>query len=163
MSDLLLGLDADVVLVRAPHRWRVTQVRRVLVPIGGVRDHSRVRARLLASLSRTDACEITFLRTIPPGASLAEKRRAERELRAIASDEAEGHFEIVIEEASDPKEVILRRADESDLVLMGLKRDRRSGRAIGAVALEVAAGTDVPLILIGARRPRALRRGATGP
>jgi amino acid transporter len=162
VSELLLGLDADVVLVRAPHRWRVAQVRRVLVPIGGVRDHSRLRARLLASLSRTDTCAVTFLHTVPPTASPEERLRAERELRAIARDEAGGQFELVVEEAEDPREAILRRAAHTDLVLMGLQRDRRAGRAIGALALAIAVESDVPLILIGARRARGFGRAPTG-
>ncbi|MCP5057280.1 MAG: amino acid permease [bacterium] len=159
VSELLLGLDADVVLVRAPHRWCVAQVRRVLIPIGGVRDHSRVRARLLASLSRTDECALTFLRTVPPSASPEERLRAERELRVLARDEAGGQFEIVIEDAVDPREAILRRAAETDLVLMGLQRDRRAGRAIGPLALAITTESEVPLILIGARRVRGFGRG----
>jgi amino acid transporter len=135
VSELLLGLDADVVLVRAPHRWRVAQVRRVLVPIGGVRDHSRVRARLLASLSRTDTCAVTFLRTVPPTASPEERLRADRELRSLARDEAGGQYELVIEEAADPREAILRHAADTDLVVMGLHRDRSTGRAIGDLSL----------------------------
>lgn len=88
--------------------------------------------------------------------------RAERELRALAGDEAGGQYEIVVEEADDPREAILRRAADTDLVLMGLRRDRRAGRVIGALALAIAAESDVPLILIGARGARAPLRGGTG-
>jgi APA family basic amino acid/polyamine antiporter len=158
IEDLIARLDADVVVLRAPYRWHVAHVRRVLVPIGGTRDHSRLRARLLASLSRTDACAITFLRTVPPGTSAESRRRVERELRAIARDEAEGQYEVVVEEATDPRESILRHASEADLVLMGLRRDRGAGDAIGSLALAFARASEVPLILIGSRRGRALRR-----
>jgi amino acid transporter len=158
LEDLIAQLDADVVLVRAPRRWRVEQVRRVLVPIGGTREHSRPRARVLASLGRSEACEITFLRTVRRSAPDDVRRRAERDLRALARDEAEGQYEVVVEEADHPREAILRHAAAADLVLMGLQRDRLAGHAIGRLVQSVAAGSDVPLVLIGSRRRRARRR-----
>ncbi len=158
LEDLIARLSADVVVVRAPHRWRVDEVRRVLVPIGGTRDHSRLRARLLASLSRTEACTITFLRAVAPSDSVGERRRVERELRELARDECEGHYEVIVEAAADPQAAILAHAAETDLVLMGLRRDLLAGDAIGRLALAVAAGSEVPLILIGSRRGRAVRR-----
>ncbi len=159
LESLLMQIDADVVVVRAPHRWRVASVRRVLVPIGGQRDHSRLRARMLASLSRMDRCEVTFLRTVTRSASPEVWRRTERELREIARDEAEGQYEVVVEEAEDPLAAIVRRAADTDLLLMGLQRDPSARHALGRLVLAVAAESNVPLILIGGRRGRTLRRG----
>jgi hypothetical protein len=160
LEALIDTLDSDVVVVRAPRRWRIAGVRRVLVPIGGRRDHSRLRARLLASLSRSEECSITFLGTVPPAAPAALRARTERELRALARDEAEGHYEVIIEEADQASEAILRHATDTDLVVMGMRRDRGPSMAIGTLALAVARGSDVPLILLGGRRGGAIGRRA---
>jgi APA family basic amino acid/polyamine antiporter len=151
LEAMVSPLDADVVIVRAPRRWRIAQVRRVLVPIGGRGDHSRARARLLASLTRSDECAITFLRTLPPGLPDGQARQARREVQALARDEVEGRFEVAVEEVEDPCAVILRHAAESDLVVLGLQHARGTGRVFGRIVREVAESSDVPLILIGAR------------
>jgi len=157
LEALLARLDADVVLVRAPRRWRIARVRRVLVPMGGQRDHSRLRARLLASLTRSDACAISFLRTVPPETSPKLRRRWERELRALAGDEVEGHYEVIVEEAAETCEAILRHAADTDLVVMGVRQRRGPSRGLGTRVLEVARASDVPLIVVGSRSGRPIR------
>jgi len=159
LERLISRLDADVVIVRAKHRWQVANVRRVLVPIGGQRHHSQLRARLLASLSRTESCQLRFLRALPPGSSPEVCRRTERGLRALARDEAAGVHEVIIEEAADPREPILRHAAEMDLVVMGIRRDRSGGFSLGELAFSIARESDVPLVLIGARSGRVAARG----
>ncbi|MDH5305662.1 MAG: amino acid permease [Myxococcales bacterium] len=157
LEGLISRLGADVVIVRAQHRWRIASVRRVLVPIGGRRAHSQLRARLLASLSRLESCHVTFLRTVAPGSSPQLRRRAEHELRVLAQDEAPGAHALLVEDAVDPREAILRQAGESDLVVMGIRRDRTQGFSLGDLVMSVARDSDVPLVLIAARPPR---RGA---
>ena len=161
LEAMLSLLEADVVVLHAPRRWRIAQVRRVLVPLGGRGDHSRARARLLASLTRSDECAITFLRTLSPDLTLDQQRQSRREVQALARDEAEGHFEVQVEEADDVCEAILRHAAETDLVVMGIQHARGTGRAFGRIVRRVAESSDVPLILIGSRgrrrRPRRWR------
>jgi APA family basic amino acid/polyamine antiporter len=152
LEALIARLDADVVVVRAPRRWRVAGVRRVLVPTRGGRDHSRLRARLLASLTRTDECRITFLGIASPSASPELRRRAERDLRALARDEAEGSFEALIEDTGEVRETILRHAADTDLLVMGMQRGR--SRSLGALAMEIARDSEIPMVLIGDRRAR---------
>jgi len=159
LERLISRLGADVVIVRAKHRWRVATVRRVLAPIGGRRDHSQLRARLLASLSRSESCQVRFLRTVPPGSSAETRRRAESELRALARDEASGAHDVLVEEAADPREAILRHSGEMDLVVMGIRRDRARGFSFGELVLSVARESDVPLVLIGARPRGVAARG----
>jgi nucleotide-binding universal stress UspA family protein len=158
LEGLISRLGADVVILRAQHRWRIASVRRVLVPIGGRREHSRLRARLLASLSRTEGCHVTFLRTVPPGTSTELHRRTQRELRALARDEAGGAHETLVEEAANPLEAILRHALDSDLIVLGIRRDRATGSTLGDLVMTVARETDAPLVLLGARHVGA-RRG----
>jgi hypothetical protein len=156
LEALITQLDVDVAMLRAPRRWRVAGVRRVLVPLGGLGHHSRLRARLLASLDRNDDCEITFLRSVPPDATPAERRRAEREVRARASDEAEGHFQVLIETEADPVDAIVRHAGETDLIVMGFQHGQDMRSLFGPFIRQVIDRCDAPLILLGSRRPRSL-------
>jgi amino acid transporter len=156
LEALITQLDVDVAMLRATWRWRVAGVRRVLVPLGGLGHHSRLRARMLASLNRNDDCEITFLRSVPPDATPAERRKAEREVRARASDEAEGHFEVVIETEADPVAAIVRHAAEADLIVMGFQHGPDMRSLFGPFIREVMDRCEAPLILLGSRRPRSL-------
>ncbi len=155
LEALVSPLDAHVVVLRAPRRWRIAQVRRVLVPLGGRGDQSVPRARLLASLTRTPGCTLTILRTLPPGLSRDEVRQARREVRRLARDEVEGPFELEIEETDDVIAAILKHAADVDLVVMGIQHARGRGRAFGRLVRRIVEASDVPLIVIGARgRPR---------
>jgi hypothetical protein len=135
----------------------MTSARRVLVPVAGRQDHSRLRARLLASLSRSGATSMTFLRTIHPAADPAERRRVERGLKAMARDEAAGPYEVVVEEDEHPRAAILRRVAESDLVVLGMPRGERHRGGIGGLAGMIARQSTVPLVLIGTRTGRSRR------
>ena len=152
LEGLISRVDADVVIVRAPLRWRIEKARRILVTVKGRRDHSELRARLLGSLSRSSEPAVTFLCALPSDASPDRRRRVERTVRQLARDEAAGPYGVEFEYADDPVEPIVRMGEGSDLVVMGMERRARGEPAIGAFALEVARRTDVPLILLGRRR-----------
>lgn len=153
LERLIGQLAADIVIAHAPHRWRMADAGRILLPIRGRREHSRLRTRVIASLSRTGARGLTFLRILPPSTPEAERRRAERDARSLARDEATGPYEVVVELTDRPADAILEHAAAADLVVMGTERDAREWRGFGEVALAIARETDVPLVLIG-RRPR---------
>ena len=156
LEGLLAGLSSDVVIVRAPHRWRMDNAQRVLVPIGGRREHSHLRARLLASLSRSGERSLEFLHAVSPATPPDERRRVEREMRAMARDEAAGPYNVEVEVTGDPGEAIIRRAAEADLVVMGMQRRERGQRPLGELALAIANRTNVPLVLISRRPERSL-------
>ena len=156
-EGLISRLDSDVVILRAPHRWQMASARRVLIPVAGRQDHSRLRARLLASLSRSGARSMTFLRTIRPAADPAERRRVERGLKAMARDEAAGPYEVVVEEDEHPRAAILRRVAESDLVVLGMPRGEQNRGGIGGLAGMIARQSTIPLVLIGTRTGRSRR------
>jgi nucleotide-binding universal stress UspA family protein len=147
------------VILRAPRRWSLEAARRVLVPIGGGRDQSHLRARLLSSLVRTGNRDITYFHTIPSGASSEDAARAERDLRNLARDEVPGPHQVLVERTDDPQGVIVRRAAESDLVVMGTQRRGRGNAQIGRLPILIARQIDVPLILISRRAQRSLPLG----
>ena len=88
LEDLMSRVEGDVVILRAPSNWNVDQVRKILVPSGGRRDQSPIRARLIGNLCRTAPREVTYLRVLPTTTDAATERRARRELRKLARDEA---------------------------------------------------------------------------
>ena len=120
----------------------------------GRRDHNHLRARLLASLSRLRNRSVTFLRALPTATASDTRRRFERVIRELAQDEAAGPYEVVFEYTDRPREAIIRRALESDLVVMGVQRRSRGQPALGQLPFSIAQETDVPLVLIAGRPKR---------
>ena len=151
LETLIANIGADVVIVRAPHRWRMAEATRILVPVRGRRVHSHLRARLLASLSRTTTPTLTFVTALPEGTGADARRRTRRAVNQLARDEAGGAYRVEIQRTDDPVGEIARRAEASDLVVMGMERRGGADPSIGPFALEVATRTTVPLILLGRR------------
>ncbi|WP_423928815.1 amino acid permease [Candidatus Palauibacter sp.] len=151
LEGLISNIEADVVIVRAPPRWRISEATRILVPVGGRSAHSHLRARLLASLSRSSAPTLTFVRALPPGTGADSRRRFESVIDRLARDEAAGPYRVELEFTDDPVACIARRAEANDLVVMGMENRGRERPSIGPFALEVARKTTVPLILLGRR------------
>jgi nucleotide-binding universal stress UspA family protein len=162
LESLLAELDVDVVIVRAPRRWRMDEAKRVLVPIGGRREHSHLRARLLASLFRSGERSLTFLGALPATASRDIRRRAERDLRDLARDEAVGPHTVEVDSTDNPREAIIRRATDADLVIMGMQRRERGQRPLGELVTAIAQETDVPLVLISRRSTLTLSIPGSG-
>lgn len=150
IENLMSDIDCDVVVLRAPPGWQLSTVRRVLVPVGGRRDQSRLRARLLGSLHRTGEREVTYLGVFPEDAGDETCARARRDLRELAHDEA-GGARVEVVRAADVVAELASHAAESDLVVLGLRRLRRRQKAFGETILRLAAATECPLILISSR------------
>ncbi|RMH23157.1 MAG: amino acid permease [Acidobacteria bacterium] len=151
VEALLAAVDADVVVLRAPQGWRLSQVRRVLVPAGGRRDQSDLRARLLATLARTGVGDVTYLRVFPLDAPAERLARARRELEAQAQDEAARGARIELVTAGDVAGAVVERAEDCDLVILGLRRLARRRRVFGDLVLDLARRTDCGLLLIARR------------
>ncbi len=151
LEGLISAIDADIVIVRAPPRWRVSDAKRILVPVRGQRVHSPLRARLIASLSRTSPPAITFVQALPPDTRPDVLQRHQKTIQRIARDEAAGPYEVEINVVEDPIEHIVRKASSCELVVMGMESRRQHKPSIGPFALEVARRTSVPIILLGCR------------
>jgi len=149
LETLVDTLESDVVVLRAPQGWKIADAQRVLIPLGGRGHHSRLRTRLIASLARSRERSLTFLGTIRPDATPESRRRFERALRALAQDEAVGAHQVQIEVAEHPLDAIIGGAAASDLVIMGMHRHGRNGRALGQLSLTLGRRTHVPFVLIG--------------
>lgn len=153
IERLMELVDCDVVVLRAPYGWQLSSVKRVLVPVGGHADQSQLRARLLATLCRSGAEQVTYLRTIPPGTSSRTRRLAEREVALLARDEAHHDCHETLVETEDVVAEVCRQAAEYDLTILGLQHLGRRQRRIGKIPVAIANQTEGPLILIGERGP----------
>ncbi len=148
---LLGALDAEIVVLRAPTGWQPTQVRRVLVPVAGQGGHDALLARLLSSLTRGNAREITFFRVLPESATEKERRSAQRDLRHRADDEAGRSARVELVTSADPISAVAARAEQSDLIIVGIQRLGRQHKLFGSFTRQLAARTQCPLIAISRR------------
>jgi nucleotide-binding universal stress UspA family protein len=102
---------------------------------------------------------VTFFHTVPAASPADTRHRIERDLAALARDEAAGPYEVVVEPTDDPRSAIVRHAAGADLVVMGTERRGRGRPRIGDMPLAIARETGVPLLMISRRPTRALELG----
>ncbi len=153
IEKILRSVDCDVVVLRAPQGWQLTDVKRILLPVGGHSDQSKLRARLLANLCRSGVEQITYLRTVATGASDRVRKQAEREVALLARDEAPRVCRQLIVEAEDIVGAVCAQAGDHDLMILGLQHLGRRQRRIGRIPLEIAKRSQCPLIFIGEPGP----------
>lgn len=148
LEQLLSTLDSNVVVLRSRKDWRLSDASRVLIPVAGRGGHEHLRAMLLGSLLRTSVREVLFLRVLPSNSESDELRRAERDLRRLAEDEARSRFSVEVVVSESPVETIARYADAADLIILGVQRIGRREKIFGHVTREVARRTDCPIIVM---------------
>ena len=151
LEKLMSRVEGDVVILRAPSNWNVDQVRKILVPAGGRRDQSPVRARLIGNLCRTAQREVTYLRALPATTDAVTERRAARDLRKLARDEAPGDSTVTVILSDDVVNEVVGRAVDCDLLVLGLQRLGRRRKVFGERVLEIAEHTTCPLLMISRR------------
>ncbi|MCJ7754930.1 MAG: universal stress protein, partial [Thermoanaerobaculales bacterium] len=151
LEELMSRVEGDVVILRAPSNWNVDQVRKILVPSGGRRDQSPVRARLIGNLCRTAPREVTYLRGMPTATDATTERRARRDLRKLARDEAPGDSTVEVVLSDQVVGEVVGRASDCDLLVLGLQRLGRRQKTFGSRVLEIAEHTTCPLLMISRR------------
>jgi len=148
---LLGALDADIVVLRARKDWKLSEAKRILVPIAGRGGHDELLARLLGSLTRTGEREVTFLRVLPTRESQHHVRRARRELNRVADDKLREHYEVEVVQDDDPLSFVAERAEQSDLLVLGVQRLGRRNKLFGDFARAIAPRTSCPLMVLSRR------------
>ncbi|MCA9970507.1 MAG: universal stress protein, partial [Anaerolineales bacterium] len=152
LAQLANEVASDVIVLRPPFTgWDITQVRRVLVPVGGQSAHDALRARLLSSLWRAAQPQITFLQIVPPETPPEARQKTAAALLRYAREEVPGEPAAQVVAATNVTETVTAHAREADLVILGLQRAGRRQRVFGDVTLRVARDTDCALILISRR------------
>ena len=152
LNWLLNEVRSDVVLSRIPPQWRFQEMRRVLVPVGGHRDQSDLRARMIGSLCRgSERLEVVYLGIVRPSDGKEEAQELERDIHLLADDEAAAHSRVVILRRDDVSEAVAEVATSTDLVVLGMQR-LQGRRAFGSIPLRVARETDCAVLMISRRR-----------
>jgi nucleotide-binding universal stress UspA family protein len=151
LDQLMSQVDCDIVVLRAPKGWQLADAHRITVPIAGRGGHDRLLARLLASLSRSNQRDITFLRVLPEQATAQERRQAEHDLKRSARVLCLSSTESTVVGSDSAVDVVAEHADQSDLAILGVQRVSRRQKLFGQFALQVARKTSCPMILISRR------------
>ena len=151
VERLISRVDCDVALLRAPPRWKLAAVHRILIPIAGRTGHDMLRARLLSSLYRAGVEQFRFLRILPPASTESECRQAEQAYAAFIRNEIPGRFDVKAVRYDDPAEGIVRESRDCGLLVMGLQRHGRRHKGFGRVIQRVAEHTPCPMVLISSR------------
>jgi nucleotide-binding universal stress UspA family protein len=150
LESLIGNLDANVMILRAPGKWRLDRVHKILIPVAGRGGHEHLILRLLGSLLRETNRQAVFLQVLPSRATGGERRKAIRVLRLLAEHIGEqAGYEVVMND--DPLSEICQRADQSDLLVLGVHRVGRDEKLLGAFTRKIAMQTQCP-ILIASRR-----------
>lgn len=147
LERIISQVRSDVVVLRARKGWQMSDVKKILVPIGGYSTHNRLRARLLGSLSRMNDKQITYLRVLKAGATRDERIKTEHATRTLCEDEIPGEAQIEIICSNHPADVVVEQAAKNDLILLGLQKIGRT-RVFGDIVLRISNETDVTLIMI---------------
>ncbi len=152
LAELIGAVDSDVVILRAPGDWDPQDARRILVPSRGGRDQSPVRARILGSLTRSAARDVTFLGVLSESAGPGVRKRALRDLERLARDEVgrAAHAELAV--GDDVVAEVAQRAADTDLLILGFHRSGRRRAVFSTLMLRIARATECPLVMISHRR-----------
>ncbi len=151
LEKLISAIDSDIVVQRSRPGWRLSEARRILVPVGGRGGHDQLLARLLGSLGRGGEREVTFLRVLPSNATLREQAAVKRELHHFAYDQSIPNAEVVVVASTSPVDEVAKRADSSDLVILGVQRLGRRQKLLGKFSQEIARATECPILMICSR------------
>ena len=121
------------------------------MPVAGRGGHDHLLARLLASLSRKQRREVTFVRVVSPKTSATEVQRIEREVDRLAFDNGAGdsHREVII--ADDAISAINERATANDLMILGIQRIGPKQKLFGSFTRELANRSNCPIIVMSRR------------
>ena len=152
VEELMNRVHGDFIILRAPADWKIDDVERILVPAGGRRDQSPVRARLIGSMCRASERDVTYLRVLSSSTNVIDAQRARKDLRRLAADEAPGVSSAFVTRKDDVVEEIVERANSCDLLLVGLQRLGRRQTVFGQVAREIARRTTCPMVLMSRGR-----------
>jgi len=151
LEEMMSQIDANVVVLRAPAGWHLGAATKVLVPLGGRGQHDQLRARLLSRLCQHTIRTVTFLQILPEQATDKAVRKASRWLQQLARDEMSCEAVIDVIRSNRVEEHIIKRATDTDLIILGLQRFGRHQKLFGEKVLGIARNTDCGLIMINCK------------
>lgn len=149
LEKLVKNVKSDVVVFRQPYSgWKITEARKVLIPVAGFQSHDTLRARIAASIWRASQPEITFIQLLPSHTPAETIQKNHSKLSRFAGRIIPGKTKVHVISVDDVKTELIKQAKEHDLVIMGLGKPGKNEKAFGNIALTLAEKTDTALIFI---------------
>ncbi|CAN5211577.1 amino acid permease [soil metagenome] len=149
LEKLVKNVKSDVVVFRQPYSgWKITEARKVLIPVAGFDSHDTLRARVAASLWRASQPEITFIQILPSKTPQARIQKNNLRLSRFAGRIIPGKTKVRIIPNDDVKSELIKQSEEHDLVIMGLGKAGIMEKVFGNIALTLAEKTNTALIFI---------------
>ncbi len=148
LDELLNAVDCDIVVLRAPTGWQIDGARRIVIPTTGRGVHDRLLVRLLASLHRSHAPSIRFVRVLPEGISLERARTLERATRRYTNTVFARPHDVRVLCSDTPVDIVIQEVGEADLVIMGVERASAQQKLIGHFVQSIARQSQVPLLIV---------------
>ena len=148
LEKLLNQVDANVLILSACPGFNLKDVKRVLVPTGGRRDHDSLRARVLGVLISAGVEEVTLLRLLPEFSSNFQVEDARQKLSIRAQDEASGFASVDVKRTSDVGETIVSTAKDYDLVVLGLNVETKKTFHFGSITTTIASKAPCATLMI---------------
>ncbi|MGA1824353.1 MAG: APC family permease [bacterium] len=151
LEELIHKVNCDIVFFKAPPDWQLSQVERILVPVGGRGGHDELRARLLGSLCRYLKPEVIFLKVVKQNMTEKEYALIRHKLTKFAEDEAPLQPSTDLIRSSNVIDGVRDYARASDLVILGIQRLGRRRKVFGKISLEITRSIKGATILISRR------------
>ena len=149
LEKLVKHVKADVVVFRQPYSgWKITEARKILIPVAGFESHDPLRARVAASLWRASQPEITFIQILPINTPRETIQKNNLRLSRFAGRIIPGKTEVRIIPSGDVEAELIKEASGHDLVIMGVGKAGKKEKAFGHLAHALAEKTDTALIFI---------------
>ncbi len=148
LEKLIDSVDCDVLILKAPPGWKIREVKKVLIPVGGKGKHGELLARLIGSLYRIGKPEITFLKVMPENTSWKERGKAREDLFFLAENLlTKGNFTVKIVLNNDVAEEIIKHSMDTDLLILGIRKIGKH-KTFSELSLKIARDTLCPLLFI---------------
>ena len=151
LEELMSRLDTDVVVLRSPENWQLSDAKNILVPVAGRGGHDHLLTRLLSSLSREQKREVRMLRVMKENTSPRDFNRAKRDLTRLARDNMQGRCEKSLIRADDPVTAVVEQAEDSGLLILGVQRLGPHEKLFGRFTRQLLQRTDCPIIVLSRR------------
>jgi len=115
IDEVVREAPCDIAVVK---QRGTTEVHRILVPVRGG-PHAELALRFADALARQHGARVVALQLVPPGVTASVRSQAERALGHVLKQHVQGHADVLVKEATNVRNTILREAEQADLVIMG--------------------------------------------
>ena len=151
IEEVMREAPCDIAVVK---QRGAQQIKRVMVPVRGG-PHAELAMRFAGAIAERHGAELVALHIVPPGITIAVRAQAERALQAFVKLHAAVPAEMVVREAANVRNAILREADRADLVVMGAAAAPTSGDAsthlFGAMPEAIATRSKSTVVVVKTR------------